>query len=306
MHYNQANSEPISTHVESETESLASEKPQKRASINLMDESAGLVGSSTTKPVKAAKRVRVVKKSFYQMCMRKVNNAVKKFEQRGKQKVLSINSPHKTNWDLIVMFLATYNCFQIPIEVAFDPVVLEQPILKGFGVFIDLMFFVDMIISFRTTYIDERTGQEVKDLKMLANYYLRNQFLIDFLATVPFDTFAELILGDAGFFKFLGALKLVRVMRLSKVITYLRSTEETKAILQLCKLVFYLIMYVHCFGCGWWLIVVRKSAWIPPYLYGSYEELHVYDMDNFSQYSACLHAAMLLMTGNDVGPRTSL
>lgn len=115
--------------------------------------------------------------------------------------------------------------------MAFDPDVLQKPSLKGLGVFIDLMFFIDMIISFRTTYIDSRTGQEVKDLKMLANYYLRTQFLIDFLATVPFDTFAEIILGDAGFFKFLGALKLVRVMRLSKVITYLRSTEETKAIL---------------------------------------------------------------------------
>lgn len=103
--------------------------------------------------------------------------------------------------------------------------------LKVFGGAIDFAFFIDMIVSFRTTFIDNRTGLEVTDLKTLAKYYFYGQFTIDFLATVPFDTFAEIILGDAGLFKFLGALKLVRVMRLSKIITYLRSTEETKATL---------------------------------------------------------------------------
>lgn len=64
-------------------------------------------------------------------------------------------------------------------------------------------------------------------------------------------------------------------------------------------------MYVHCFGCGWWLMVVRSRVWIPPYLFGSYEEFNVYEMDSFAKYSASLHGAMLLMTGNDVGPRNS-
>jgi hypothetical protein len=147
-----------------------------------------------------------------------------------------------------------------------------------FGNLIDLIFFVDMIVSFRTTYVDNRTGLEVIDLKSLARYYFYGQFTIDFLATVPFDTFAEIVLGEAGFFKFLGALKLVRVMRLSKIITYLRSTEETKATLQLFKLIFYLIMYVHCFGCIWWLVVSGSSVWIPIFMYANPEQWYsIYD-----------------------------
>lgn len=72
---------------------------------------------------------------------------------------------------------------------------------------------------------------------------------------MPFDKIAEAIMGDAGGFQVLGALKLVRVMRLNKIITYLRSTEEFKALLKLLKLIFFLIMYLHCFGCIWWLLV---------------------------------------------------
>ena len=59
------------------------------------------------------------------------------------------------------------------------------------------------------------------DSKSLAIFYLYDSFTIDFLATVPFDTFAELLLGDAGFFKVMGALKLARVLRIGRIITYL-------------------------------------------------------------------------------------
>ena len=111
-------------------------------------------------------------------------------------------------------------------------------------------------MSFRTTYINERTGAEVRDVKMISQYYLRGQFTIDLLATVPFDTLGEAIFqSDHPSFKIFGALKLVRVLRLSKIITYLRSTEEFKAFLKLNKLIFFLIIYLHCFGCVWWMFV---------------------------------------------------
>ncbi len=89
------------------------------------------------------------------------------------------------------------------------------------------------------------------------------------LATIPFDTLAELILGKAGFFKAFGALKLVRVLRLSRIITYLRSKEEIKALLKLIKLIFYLMLYLHCFACAWWLVVKEKKTWISTLFYGN-------------------------------------
>lgn len=86
---------------------------------------------------------------------------------------------------------------------------------------------------------------------------------------MPFDTFIELIVGEAGLLKILGALKLVRVLRLSRMITFLRVDPETKAMLTLCLLVFYLVMYVHCFGCVWFMVATRNNNWIPLFYYGS-------------------------------------
>jgi hypothetical protein len=106
---------------------------------------------------------------------------------------------------------------------------------------------------------------------------LQGQFLIDFLATVPFDSMAELILGEAGFFKVLGALKLVRVLRLNRMIVYLRTSMEIKATLQVFKLIFFLVIYVHCFSCIWWLLVKDSAVWIPPFWWGdSLNFLYVY------------------------------
>lgn len=66
---------------------------------------------------------------------------------------LSIYSAKKTQWDLFIMILATYNCIQIPLEVAFDPLVLRNSSVKATGVTIDLVFLLDIVISFRTTFI---------------------------------------------------------------------------------------------------------------------------------------------------------
>jgi len=156
------------------------------------------------------------------------------------------------------MVLATFNCFQIPFDVAFQPVFFQTLSFTLINSAIDMVFLADIFVSFRTTFINEKTGAEVKNLKQLATYYLKGQFTIDVLATVPFDTIGESLTSggeSSKAFKVFGALKLVRVLRLNKIITYLRSTEEVKAFLKLSKLIFLLIMYLHCFACIWWMLV---------------------------------------------------
>lgn len=64
--------------------------------------------------------------------------------------------------------------------------------------------------------------------------------------------------------KVFGGLKLVRVLRLSKIIVYLTVTQETKAVLKVFKLMFMLALYMHCLACIWWKIVSGNEYWIPP------------------------------------------
>ena len=72
--------------------------------------------------------------------------------------VLAMDSPLKTRWDLFVMILATYNCYQIPLDIAFEPDIFNSAAFTILNALIDFLFFVDICISFRTTYLDERTG----------------------------------------------------------------------------------------------------------------------------------------------------
>ena len=60
-----------------------------------------------------------------------------------------------------------------------------------FNTCIDLCFFADILITFRTTFYDPISGDEVFDKYLIAKKYLTGRFIIDFLSTVPFDNIAK-------------------------------------------------------------------------------------------------------------------
>ena len=62
----------------------------------------------------------------------------------------------------------------------------------------------------------------------------------------------------------MGVLKLGRVLRLNKIIQFLKSTDDVKAGLKLFKMILYLVLYMHCFTCIWWLFVKNTESWVTP------------------------------------------
>lgn len=124
---------------------------------------------------------------------------------------------------------------------------------------------MDIVVSFRTTYVEKSTGDEIQDLKLIAINYLKGRFWIDLLATIPMDTIGEAIVGGSVVaLQVFGLLKLFRVLRLNRIITYLNTKEDMKMSLKLGKLVFFLVIYVHCIGCIWFLLVDLTKTWVPP------------------------------------------
>jgi len=60
--------------------------------------------------------------------------------------------------------------------------------MKTINSMIDLVFILDIILNFRTTYIDLMSGEEILDPFLLAKKYLESmQFYIDVLSSVPLD-----------------------------------------------------------------------------------------------------------------------
>lgn len=177
------------------------------------------------------------------------------------------HSQTRIRWDLFIILLATINCFQVPYNVAFADVGDTNIGLDIFNGFIDFFFMMDVVINFRTSYLNDMTGTEVLDSKMIAVKYLKTRFWVDILASIPLDFFSYAFNNSNSnrfLLQMLGLLKLVRVLRLSRLITYMNFKNDIKMTFKLIKLVFFLILYLHCMGWVWYFIVKQNKEWIPP------------------------------------------
>lgn len=160
------------------------------------------------------------------------------------------HSTFKLRLDIVIMILAIFNCFAIPVDVAFSPSFMNTWYMLVINSIIDFIFLIDLIVNFRTTFIHGKTGKEIIEPSEIAKSYLQGRFWVDLLATIPFDTFAELIIGEqsSAFLSIFSLLKLVRVLRLNRIISIMKVANEVKLSLKLGKLVFFLTMYIHCLG----------------------------------------------------------
>ena len=73
------------------------------------------------------------------------------------------NGSCKKNWNLFVITLAVYNSVSIPLQLSFAPIFFENATGKLLDSTIDLIFLIDVIGNFRTTYLDIENGKEILD-----------------------------------------------------------------------------------------------------------------------------------------------
>lgn len=76
------------------------------------------------------------------------------------------------------MLLATFNGFYIPYNVSFNSTIGVFTIYDAIDIGIDLFFWMDIIVNFRTTFIEHKTSEEVFDSKKIAKQYLKGRFWI--------------------------------------------------------------------------------------------------------------------------------
>lgn len=62
---------------------------------------------------------------------------------------------------------------------------MQEP-LEIVDLIVDIMFIVDIIINFRTTYVNEN-DEVVSHPGKIAIYYFKGWFAIDMVAAIPFD-----------------------------------------------------------------------------------------------------------------------
>ena len=227
----------------------------------------------------------------------------------------------RVKWDLLIIILAVYNSIFLPFEIAFRPEYTNYEWVYWFNKSVDITFFIDILVNFRTTYINPITGEEIKKPSKIACNYLSGKFWVDLVSTIPFED--VLIFFPENHFEnqedlqkkvvIISCLKLIRILRLAKLINHLNSSDDFKLQLRLIKLCFILLLYIHITACLWYLFCeIDGNKWIPMNYdkFRILRELNYINPKDDSFYAqpilvkffiSCYHA-ILVLTGNDIGP----
>uniref|UniRef100_A0AAZ3R3M3 Voltage-gated inwardly rectifying potassium channel KCNH2 n=1 Tax=Oncorhynchus tshawytscha TaxID=74940 RepID=A0AAZ3R3M3_ONCTS len=177
-------------------------------------------------------------------------------------------SPFKAVWDWVILLLVIYTAIFTPYTAAFLLSDQEGAAMQTCGyscsplnvvdLIVDIMFIVDIIINFRTTYVNNN-DEVVSQSQRIAVHYFKGWFLIDMVAAIPFD----LLIYRSGeeTTTLIGLLKTARLLRLVRVARKLdRYSEYGAAVLFLLMCTFALI--AHWLACIWYAIgnVERAGA----------------------------------------------
>ena len=122
----------------------------------------------------------------------------------------------------MVIVLAMYNSVTIPMAIFYGedgPSFISSESIALIDALVDLIFLIDVIITFRTTFLDTEKGYDVYDTHEIAKNYLHGSFAIDLASSVPFASFVpDSQPSIQNYFNLLGLLKLLRIQRLSQAL----------------------------------------------------------------------------------------
>ncbi|CAM9199857.1 unnamed protein product, partial [Lampetra planeri] len=178
--------------------------------------------------------------------------------------------PSRRYGDWVILLLVIYTAIFTPYSAAFLLNEVEEDRRRTCGytcnplnvvdLVVDIMFIVDILINFRTTYVNQN-DEVVSHPGRIAQHYFKGWFLIDIVAAIPFD----LLIFRSGSEEphtttLIGLLKTARLLRLVRVARKLdRYSEYGAAVLFLLMCTFALI--AHWLACIWYAIGnVERSA----------------------------------------------
>lgn len=168
----------------------------------------------------------------------------------------------------------------------------------------DVLFAIDIIVNLRTTFVSEQTGNEVVEPSpIFVNYACSGRFLIDLLASIPFDLLIPASEEDNGNqTALLGSLKLVRLLRLGRIVQYMKMRQGLKLGFKVFQMLGLLILIMHWVGCIHFKFVQDRDSWMPP-KDSNDQKTTFYDLPEGEQYQVMFYYAFLLIVGNEMGPK---
>ena len=206
----------------------------------------------------------------------------------------------KIQWDSFVGSLILYSIIVVPVQIAFSTPM--QGALRWWDLTVDFVFFLDIIICFRTGYFSDEEDAVITVPSKIYSNYMKTWFMIDLLSSIPFEFIINQSISQSHIgvssIRLLKSIRLVRLLKLARLVKlsrYVSLIEDyvgiSPATFDLASLFVQIIFIAHILGCIWWGLGIVMSepgnGWMDDpygYLHGS-----IRDSDLFTKYVCSIY-----------------
>ena len=160
---------------------------------------------------------------------------------------------------------------------------------------IDSIFFLDILVNFNTSYVDDESDVMIFEYDRIAIRYIRSWFVVDLLCCFPLDAVIEAASSmPTNYFHSIKLFRFLRFIRLTKLLR--TNTVGNDDFFQLHRPLFNLltlalqIMFIcHVLACIWHYIAIDEpTSWVTDCLNSS-------ETSNFDTYVASLYFVLVTM-----------
>lgn len=144
--------------------------------------------------------------------------------------IISRKSKFHLVWSFFLMIIILFNSFVVPLEIAFEEVNSSDFNPEYFTI---ALFCVDIIFNLRTTFFDSEENEVISGKRIFLAYIKSVNFIIDCLSAFPVSEILSEFESDRNL-KWLILLKSLRVLRLNRLVKYLRG-DSLKIIYKLTR-----------------------------------------------------------------------
>jgi hypothetical protein len=202
-----------------------------------------------------------------------------------------------------------YIALLVPFVIGFEVNTEQGTFIFVIDRLVDVFFVLDICFNFFTGFAV--TGKVVMDPRRIVYTYVKSWFLLDVVASVPFDVIAAQYAGNQAAFrstKFVRIMKLVRLvklfrmLRINRILSRLERKMSIKyGLWQVIKFVCVVLCLAHWQACSWYLMHILENkgdggaTWVE-LLARNTETSPLDELGRWAQYVACIYWAITTMT----------
>ena len=197
------------------------------------------------------------------------------------------DAPLVERWQLFQVFVLIFTAIIVPMRAGFDQIDEESPVFWFvFDLFSDIYFYIDIVINFRTGYIDPSNLKLVYDWKLVAKNYAKGWFLVDLSSTLPVSYILYILdpqslpwravedesgqgASNLRILKILRLFRLAKMLRMLKLKHLLEKYEDNEFLvafmesISVVKILIQLLYMSHFLACFWYLFGDMSETWLP-------------------------------------------